>query len=287
MALRGTTSYESGAAATSGTITYAGANSIQVGDVIVAIVYQQLSGTAAYTDPSGWSSGSSISLPDARVSSDNNYHVAVKIAGASDAGTPTYTWSTSYSGYWMIQLRVYYGRVNSSISAAFPNNVATAAGASGNTPYAYPLTGLTANAGDDLIAGVMTTGAGGSNVGSATAISGFSNAISSIDVGGALGGVVMSLDQVNAAAGATGTLTASITTTSAETITPIGFVMALPQAAAAPTPKPVLSGGKLLISNGKVLTGALLFMPLSWSINRRNKLAAERRAVRDTLKRGR
>ncbi len=286
MALRGTTSYASSAAGTSGTITYAGANAIQAGDVIVAIVYQQLSGIAAYTDPSGWTPGSSISLPDTRIGSGNNYHVAVKIAGSADAGTPSYTWSTAYSGYWMIQLRVYSGRVNSSISAAFPNNVATPAGASGNTPYAYSLTGLTANAGDDLIAAVVTNGSGGSNLGSATAISGFSNAISSIDVGGALGGVVMSLDKVNAAAGATGTLTASITTTSAETITPIGFVMALPQAAAAPTPKPVLSGGKLLISGGHIVTGAML-MPLAWSINRRNKLAAERRAVRDTLKRGR
>ena len=42
------------------------------------------------------------------------------------------------------------------------------------------------------------------------------------------------------------------------------------------TPQPVKSGGKLLISNGKVLTGALLLMPLSWTINRRNKRAAER-----------
>ena len=32
---------------------------------------------------------------------------------------------------------------------------------------------------------------------------------------------------------------------------------------------------------------AAMFMPRSWSINRRNKRAAEKRAVLDTLKRGR
>lgn len=35
------------------------------------------------------------------------------------------------------------------------------------------------------------------------------------------------------------------------------------------------------------VVAAAMFMPLSWSINRRNKRAAERRAVLDTLKRGR
>ncbi len=66
-----------------------------------------------------------------------------------------------------------------------------------------------------------------------------------------------------------------------------GITIAFKPAGGAATLEPVISGGKLLISNGHIVTGALMFMPLSWAINRRNKRAAERRAVLDTLKRGR
>ena len=57
-----------------------------------------------------------------------------------------------------------------------------------------------------------------------------------------------------------------------------GFISITAQSSSTFTPEPVDSNGKLLISNGKIVTGALMLMPLSWTINRRNKLARERRS---------
>lgn len=42
---------------------------------------------------------------------------------------------------------------------------------------------------------------------------------------------------------------------------------------------PVLSGGKVLVSNGHIVTGALMFMTLRWIMDRRDKLARERKAA--------
>lgn len=50
--------------------------------------------------------------------------------------------------------------------------------------------------------------------------------------------------------------------------------------------QPILSGGKLLISGGHIITGAL-FLPIAWTINRRNKLAQERRSSPSSLQRRR
>lgn len=275
MALRGA----SGAYTTTNTgtasITYAGANAIVACDLIILDTCYRPGGFHPITDPAGFTAGASLTPALADQSFGTaSHHIAVKIAVSADAGFPTYTQTASYVGSWAQQIRVYSGRVNSSVAAAFSNTAATAVGSASSTPYSYPITGVTALAGDDI---VVFAGGVYSNVATAisTAISGYANGVNTNDAAAGNQTFVDGLDLVNSPAGATGTLAASITAGSAVTVTPGAFVLSLPSASSA-SPKPVLSGGKLLISGGHIVTGAI-FMPLSWSINRRNKLAAPRR----------
>jgi hypothetical protein len=244
MALRGTTGNAPTAAATSNAITYAGAGNIQVGDLIVLITHLvNASSGGTFTDPSGFTAGGSLSpaLPDVfnSVTGADYIHIAVKIAAGGDTGTPTYTTNSSLAaGHWQQQIRVYSGRVNSSIAAAFNNQVATAVSASTSTPFTYNLTGLTALAGDDVIAvvegGFPSGNSGGSTWG--TTITGYANALNNYDSTYNFAGFLSSLDNTNVSAGATGTLGGAITATGGNTqVAALGFVMSLPQAAT-PTP---------------------------------------------------
>ena len=89
----------------------------------------------------------------------------------------------------------------------------------------------------------------------------------------------------NATALATATLSGASTTTYNAAMTNgtvgglAGITIAFKAAGGAVTPKPVLSGGKVLVSGGHVVTGALMFMPLRWIMDRRDKLARERKAA--------
>ncbi|MDA8119139.1 MAG: hypothetical protein M0Z85_03625 [Gammaproteobacteria bacterium] len=183
-------------------------------------------------------------------------------------------------------MRVYRGRA-STISAALNNSAVTAIGAAGNTPYSYPLTGLTILAGDDVVSfvGAQVSGGGPATAASAP-ITGFANELDTVSSTSSSAPFMISEDQVNAAGGTVASFAETITTTPVTQIAPYGFVLSLPAASAA-APKPVLSGGKVLVSGGHVVTGALMFMPLRWIMDRRDKLARERKAVRETLKNGR
>ena len=294
MALRGFTSAWTTTNANSASITYAGAQNIQVGDLIILDTVYRAGGFHPVTDPSGFTPGANLTPPLADQNlSNSNHHIAVKIATAADAGTPTYTQSGSYPGSWSQQLRVYYGRVNTSVAAAFSNTAATAVGASGSTPYTYDITGVTALAGDDIV--VLTGSPFLTAYALSAAISGYGNLSVAQYVSGSqafIGG----LDRVNAPAGATGTLVESITaSTQVGGLVPGAFVLSLPAA------NSVRPGGFFFGANRTVMPGmgsgmggtkvpataVAMFMPLGWVIGRRNKRAAERRAVRDTLKRGR
>lgn len=280
MALRGVTGVAITTSASSGSITYSGANSIQVGDLLIAHVYQSVGGAATYTDPSGWTPGSSIGLPDVLVGSDR--HIAVKIATSADTTNPAYTWSTPYSGVWIIQLRAYSGRINSSVGAAFPNNAATANGTTGNAPYTYSVTGLTPSAGDDVVCFIISDVTGGDVAGYLASISGFANELSTVGTTGITGPATASLDSLNVAGTAIGPLSSSLTFTNAATLTPNAVVLSLPAASASPTPHLIDSGGHLIDSGGKLLTGAMLplALPLGalrWVVNRRNLLMPRRK----------
>jgi hypothetical protein len=232
-ALRGVTSSSSATGiATSNSITYSGAGSIQVGDLILLVTSYAVGGSTTFTDPSGFSKGSTFGLPDMLVNSDTEFHVVAKIAAVGDVGTPTYVTSDAgaFGGQWNQQLRVYSGRVNSSIAAAFGNSVVSTQGASANTPISYSLSGITALAGDDIIEFAVpdVTGFASGAVWSQT-ISGWGNALVS-NRNGTPSAPLLSLDLVNSSGGATGTLASTISATATSTAVPKGFVISLPQA---------------------------------------------------------
>lgn len=231
-ALRGTTSTYSQTAASSFSITYAGAGNIQTGDIIVLITNEDAGGSVTFTDPSGFTAGSSLSpaLADILMNSSSQLHIAVKIATSGDDGTPTYVTTSNFSGTYGQQLRVYYGRVNSSIGAAFDNQVHTAAGTTGATPYSYSMTGLTALTGDDMvvIAGADISAVAGSETYSAS-LSGFGNLLVSSPSSTNDGPAIFSLDYQNHPSGATGALGVSLTSSPpGADLTPAGFVLSLP-----------------------------------------------------------
>src|SRR5262249_12263813 len=154
------------------------------------------------------------------------------IAGVGDTGTPSYTTSSNFAGRWGQTLRVYSGRVNSSISAAFGNHVVTAplSPPDGTTPITYSITGLTALAGDDVVVCVPVGIATGnlSNV-YAASITGYGNALAAYDDStSAFPGLQCSLDKINVSAGAFGPLSCSVTSSVGASLTPAAYVFALP-----------------------------------------------------------
>jgi len=236
-ALRGTTSSTCGSCASIAT-TYSG-SAIQVGDLIVLVTSAGNGGSTTYTSPTGFTNGSALSpaIPDVAFDGPAvQYHLAVKIAAAGDTGTPTYTTSIGYTAGWGAQqIRVYSGRVNSSIGAAFNNQVATAATGTQSMNYTMSVTGLTALSGDDLVEFVFSSyAAGGTGHTITSAITGFSNSLVSYDNSNNGHGWIASLDSVNHASGATGTLSDALSSSGGgDTGNFTAFVLALPQSAGA------------------------------------------------------
>ena len=276
MALRGISTASTSTAVTSLVLPYTG-SAIQAGDLLVAQISESAGGSLTISDPSGWTAGASLSpaIPDAN---GGETHWAVKIATSADAGNPSYTWSSPYAGYWTGQLRVYSGRVNTSVAAAFGNTASTTSGAYGNTPYSYTVTTPAILSGDDVVViGDAFMNAGGPATSLTATITGYAN--DATDTGTASGSnsvLSYGLDAINSSATSAGTVALTLSSAPTLTISPTAAIFSLPAASAA-APKPVLSGGKVLVSGGHVVTGAM-FMPLAWAINRRNKLAAEKRA---------
>jgi hypothetical protein len=240
MALRGTTSIAqtSSTAVTSASMTYAGASNIVLGDLIILVSeISEGNGTPTFTDPSGFTPGASISIPDifwAATGSDA-LHIAVKIAAVGDVGTPTYSTTSSQAGFWKQHIRVYSGRINSSVGAAFGNSSVTAASSSETYPITYPMTGITALAGDDIVVVIgAASPTGQSGITSySTTITGYTNTLVAFSVAASNNnGVLSSLDNVNNAGGATGTLSASLTHVgdAGNTGQVQGFVISLPAA---------------------------------------------------------
>lgn len=239
MALRGQSgANDSGTRVTNPSITYAGAGNIQVGDLIVLATCMDTGGSeGTITDPTGFTAGGSLSpaLADISIDTGNAYlHVAVKIAAAGDAGTPTYSTTFANAAFWAQQIFAFSGRKNGSIATAFPNQAATASSAEGNTPVSFNNTGLTASAGDDiLVIDGLAFAFGRGTATFAMAITGYSNALATIGSGNNTA-ALNALSLQNASAGATGTLSASFTSVGgAQTIAIGAFVIAMPAAAAA------------------------------------------------------
>jgi hypothetical protein len=238
MALRGTTQNNGTTSTTSNSITYAGASNIVIGDFIVLVSEVTTSSTESFTDPSGFTAGSSISLPDVRVNASDYLHVAVKIAAAGDVGTPTYVTSCTNGGYWKQQLRVYSGRNTATVGSAITAVSATGAATQGGYPYSFAMTGLTAASGDDLMlfaVGCLPDGNSGSTAFGASA-TGFSNSLASNYSGYQYDASLNSLDYVNYSGGTTGTITVTLTQTggSGTQVIPFGFMLSLANAVTTP-----------------------------------------------------
>jgi hypothetical protein len=240
MALRGTTSIAQTSATTitSASMTYAGASNIVLGDLILLVTeLTEGNSTPTFTDPSGFTAGSSISIPDMLFAATGTdaLHIAVKIAAAGDVGTPTYSTTSSQAGFWKQHIRVYSGRINSSVGSAFGNSAVTTASASSAYPITYPMTGVTAIAGDDIIAFIgAASPAGQSGITNyAAAITGFSNNLVGFSIAASNNnGTLWSLDDVGNAGGATGTLSCVLSKTggSGNTGQVQGFLISLPAA---------------------------------------------------------
>lgn len=242
--------------------TYAGANAIQSGDLILIVTNLGTGGSeGTITDPTSpgtaFTAGSALSpaLADINIDSGSSYlHIAAKIATSADAGFPTYVTTTQYGGHYSQQIIVLSGRA-ATLAAALDNQVATASSAELTTPAAYSLTGLTALSGDDIISiiGIACPFGRGTATFSA-AISGYSNVLNTIGTQTYSPGI-STLTSLNSAAGVFGPLASTISATASETIAMGGFVLSIPAAAAGFTPHPVMSGGHPLISNGHPVIG--------------------------------
>lgn len=235
MALRGQSGATTTTSVTSIALTYAGANAVVAGDLIVlASCFVTGGAEGTVTDPTGFTAGGSLSpaLADQNIDTQTAFlHVAVKIAVSGDAGFQTYTTSCSNAATWAQGMFVFSGRVNSSIAAAFNNQGVTAFSAEGNTPVTFNITGLTALSGDDVLAIVAVGNQFGK--GSETfsiAITGYSNALNTTSTAN-FGTGLLGISNQNVSSGATGTLASTISASGAAvTISPAAFLFSLPAA---------------------------------------------------------
>lgn len=253
-ALRG----HSGQTGTGSTWTevYAGANAIQAGDIIIVVDYQS-GGTGAFTVTGPgctFTPGTSLTPALDGLNNGDQWEVNVCVATSGDAGTPTYsTSSTVGGGAYSQQILVYYGRDTSWVTSKTPNGAVTASVSPGTSTYTLNMTGLTSvTAGSDIVIVNPIGGTAGTGQTFATSATGYGDALATGNSATATT-ALNSLDYVNNPGGATGTIAVSVTATggTAENWSIGGFVLALPSASAGPTAGIVLSNGKVLLSNGK------------------------------------
>lgn len=231
---------DSGTTSTSPSITYSG-TAIQSGDLIILATCMTTGGDeGTITDPSGFTAGGSLlpALADVNIDSSTAFlHIAVKIAGSGDVGTPTYSTTFDTPAYWSQQLYVFSGRKNSSVNAAFNNQGETASSAETATPFTYNLTGLTALAGDDVVAIVCEASpTARSTYTYSMAITGYSNNLNSIGANTFSPGLSV-LSKQGVSAGAFGPLSATISATGSVSPSVAGIVMSLPAASGSTCPR--------------------------------------------------
>ena len=234
MALRGHCG-QSGAAS-SWNFVYSGAGNIAVGDLVIVATYQN-GGTGAFTvtgPGASFTAGTALSPTVGGTVNGNQWGINVAIAAAGDVGTPTYATSSSVGGgSYVQQILVYSGRVHTSIAAAYGNSAQSTQATPGSNPYTYAMTGLTALANDDIIIVNPIGPATGTGQTFTTSASGYTDMLDTT-VGTTNTPALNSLDSLNVAGGATGTINVQFTATggSANNWLVGGFVMALPASSA-------------------------------------------------------
>lgn len=214
MALRGTAFQANGSASTTCVINVSGIG-IQQGDIVLLLMNGGgNAGQANFTFPSGFAA--IPGLAKQKIISLMAFQVMYKVATGSEPST--YTVTSDQTDFQCAQCRVYSGRNQTSPFTAVAVTAPVAASA---TPISESFTGLTAAASDDLVlfVGNDNTNVVSSDVYALTAPSGFSNVVNAVG-NHQFGSVTLSADLVNHSAGATGTLSAT------ETSTPTGRSMA-------------------------------------------------------------
>jgi hypothetical protein len=172
--------------------------------------------------------------------SGQQYPVALyKVGGASEPSTYTITASAT-SGVIAADCNCFSGRNTTSPFTAV-NQVAPAAGP---FPISVAIPGVTAAAGDDLLYLAADGANKGSNTSALTAPSGFSGTLDTNATLAAAYTTVHSCNQTNVSAGATGTITGSITSASGANDNTGGFVISIAAA----------SGGSTLPLQAGILT---------------------------------
>lgn len=219
MALRGTagaTGQNVGSSAPI-TLTVSGI-SIQNGDLVLICV--NCSQFASSTTPAGFTQV----LAETLNGSLNNFALYWKIASSEPSSYSIDTSSHNMAG--AAQCRVYSGR----------SGVITASQATADAFAAFPMTanatGLTAAAGDDVVAFYAFNSGGIDNVGW-TLPSGYANGVITQDTVNTQVSPIWAADNVGVAGGATGTITATLTNSGADTNGHhAAFVISLAQASA-------------------------------------------------------
>ena len=279
-ALRGSAgSFVGGAGGSSISTTYSG-SPVQVGDLIIIVTGVNLASaqsSVTWTDPSGFTPGSSLASPLADHGWGGNYdwvHVSAKIATAADAGTPTYTVSENIAASLLTQQVIVEAGVFSSVNAALPNNLFTAVQAQTGGPITYALTSASGVApGSDVIA-VDVLGGNGFTGTTTASCSGYSDVLTTYDSTTAYSPIVSSFVATNVGGGTAPSASIVITTAADGAATAIGFM-----AVVAPANSGAQKGGMFFADGFRPkipAVAAAMFMPLAWSIGRRNKLARRR-----------
>lgn len=265
MALRGVVTASNTTAGASPSVNVSTISGFAAGDIILLIA-QVDTNPATFTWPSGFSAISGLAnMAVTGGGGTDTCSIQYKVATGTET---TLTVSVTGSNLYTITARVYSGR---SATPFAVTAVSTGPVASAPTPVTLSITGLTANAGDDLVLFVNASSYPATTTWSFTPPTGFGNsridnAASTVAYSPAIG----SCDKLAVSAGATGTLGGTLSWVGGANNGYSAYLISLAASGGGPSPAPIINGGKVLISNGKVV---ISMAPLAWIIGRRNALS--------------
>jgi len=219
------------ATGTTCTITYSGPT-INAGDILL-FCFSVSSTTYSATFPSGAAAVSGLTnLSPQSANGGDQWGFQWKVAVG---GETSFAFSNSFSGWLSAYVRVYRGRTATPFTVT---PVTTAVVATAPSPLSISLTGLTPNAGDDVVAIIPMGTLGNANAWNLTsAPSGFAN-VDNFTSPLQNQNVLCACDSVGWAGGATGTLTGTITSAGGYNMGYGGWVLTL----AASSPGALIDG---------------------------------------------
>jgi hypothetical protein len=239
MALRGVATQANTTSTTTGVVTVSGIGGTGPlsGDIVFLCVNWGGGGGATFTYPSGFAAVTNC--PNANVACGNGSGtsgIAWKLAGAGEPST--YTVTSTQNSWGTVHCRVYSGRAASPFVVA---PVATGPVGSVVQPVTLSITGLTANAGDDVVLFVPNQSLPNTtDTLSFTPPTGFGNSSIAVAAGVSFSAAIMACDYVNYPGGATGTLGGTLNDTEGHTTGYEAYLISLAQTVVV---GPILMGG--------------------------------------------